>query len=96
MNPEWVKEIAIEDLPLSYQEVARVIGVENTVKLSEYLGGLAFYFPKIETLLSKKKEDYIRKNFNGNNHKELAQATGYSERWIYAILKNGKLPTLTK
>ena len=90
MNSEWIREIAIDDLPLSYQEIARIVGIEVAIKLSEHLGGLSFYFPKIESLLTKKKEDYIRRNFSGNNHKELALTTGYSAQWVYKILKNSK------
>ncbi len=84
---EWMKEIIIEDLPESYREVCRIVGIENAIRLSEYLGGLPLYFPKLGRLISKKKEEYIRKNFNGTNHRDLARITEYSERWVYEILK---------
>lgn len=86
----WIAEIKIEDLPDSYRSIAEIVGIENTVKLSQFLGGLPFYFPKIDSFIKDKKESYIRKNFNGSNHRELAMATNYSERWVYEILKNEK------
>jgi len=90
VNSEWIKEISIEDLPPSYQEVARIVGVENAVKLSEQLGGLGFYFPKIDSLIQKKRDEKIRKEFSGCNHQELARKYGLSEIWIRNIVQNGE------
>jgi Mor family transcriptional regulator len=87
---DWMQEIMIEDLPESYQEVCRIVGIENALRLSEYLGGLPLYFPKIEKLISRKKTEYIHKHFNGSNHRELARVTEYSERWVYEILNTNK------
>ncbi len=84
---DWMKEIMIDELPESYQEVCRIIGMENALKLSEYLGGLPLYFPKIEKLISRKKVEYIHRHFNGTNHRELARVTEFSERWVYEILQ---------
>jgi Mor family transcriptional regulator len=92
---EWIKEILIEDLPESYRMISQVVGVENAIKLSECLGGLPLYFPKLETLIARKKEWYILKYFNGSNHRELARATGYSERWVYKILHTNREKRVT-
>ena len=86
----WIDEISVDDLPEEYRIIADIIGLENTLKLAEYVGGLQFYFRKLDTFIARKKEEYIRKHFNGRNHKELARATGYSERWVYEILRNGR------
>ena len=86
----WTDEISVEDLPEEYRIIAGIIGLENTLKLAEYVGGLQFYFRKLDTFIAQKKKEYILKNFNGNNHMELARATNYSLQWIYQILKNGK------
>ncbi|MDA8172067.1 MAG: hypothetical protein M0033_05930 [Nitrospiraceae bacterium] len=86
----WLDEIAREmrpeDLPEGYQAVARVVGVENALKLSEELGGLPFYFPKIGSLIVKKRDQYIRQEFNGANYKELARKYGLTEVWVRRIL----------
>lgn len=86
----WLDEIKIEELPEKYQEMACIIGIENTIRLAEHFGKEGFYFTGIEKVIVKKKEDFIIKNFNGINHRELAKATGYSERWVYEILKSGR------
>jgi Mor family transcriptional regulator len=91
---EWVKDIAgeltIEDLPESYRHVAEIVGVENAVKLSEHLGGLPFYFPKLDGLLLKKRDETIRREFTGSNHRELARKYSLSEQRIRDIVQNGK------
>lgn len=92
----WLDEIAREmrpeDLPGGYRDVARIVGVENALKLSEQLGGLPFYFPKIGSLIVKKRDQYIRKEFNGANYKELARKYGLTEVWVRRILnrRNGR------
>jgi Mor family transcriptional regulator len=86
----WITGISIDELPALYQEMARLIGIENTIKLAEHFGKQGLYFKSLDCLIRKKKEEYIRENFTGSNHRELARATGYSERWVYEILKQDK------
>lgn len=83
----WLEEIKIEDLLEHYQQMAAVIGIEATLKLAAYYNKQGFYFTGLDDLVRRKKEDYIHKHFNGANHKELARATGYSERWVYEIIE---------
>lgn len=86
----WLDNLKTEDLPDKYREMANIVGIENTIKLAEHFGKDGFYFKSIEKLITKKKEEYIRNNFCGDNHPELAKATGYSTRWIYEVLKDVK------
>jgi Mor family transcriptional regulator len=90
LNAEWIKEISIEDLPESYQAIAQIVGLDNAIRLAEHLGGLAYYFPKIDALIAKKRDDAIRKEFNGANHKALARKYCLSEIWIRQIVQNDK------
>lgn len=87
---EWVShiipEVGMDDLPESYREIARIIGVDNAVRLSEHIGGIAFYFPKLDTMLRAKRNARIKKEFTGANHKELARKYGLTERWIREIV----------
>lgn len=87
---EWLKDLKKEDLPAQYHEMVDLVGIENTLKLAEKFPKQPFYFIGLEAVKEKKKKEYIRKNFKGNNHKDLARATGYSERWVYEILKGEK------
>jgi len=90
LNSDWIKAIEKHELPAKYAEMSDIIGIENTIKLAEHFGKDGFYFKSIEKIITKKKEEYIRNNFTGNNHTELARATGYSTRWIYEVLKGTK------
>lgn len=83
---EWIKELKPDDLPGDLQLVAQECGMEVAITLAEKLGSIAIYIRPIDRLMSKQKAKYIKEHFNGNNHKELAIATGYSERWVYEIL----------
>lgn len=89
--PDWTevvsRQLSVEDLPLSYQEIAGIIGVENAVKLSGALGGLAYYFPQLETVLRKKRDEMIRREFTGANHRALAKKYNLSEVWIREIVE---------
>lgn len=88
---KWLSEIAMEIsaecLPESYQALAEIIGVENTLKIARSLGGLVYYYPKLDNLLQKKRDDRIRREFTGCNHKELAIKYGLTERWIREIVQ---------
>jgi Mor family transcriptional regulator len=78
--------MSIDDLPESYRVVARVIGIDGAIKLSKELGGLSFYFPKIGALIQKRRDEEIRKEFNGANYIELAMKYSLSEIWIRRIV----------
>lgn len=81
-----VDQVTVEDLPESYRDVAMVIGVENAIRLSDTLGGLAYYFQQLDKVLMRKRDDLIRSEFTGANHKPLARKYGLSEAWIREIV----------
>ena len=82
-----VDQISLEDLPESYRDVAMVVGVENTIKLSDTLGGLAYYFQQLDKVLIRKRDALIKSEFTGANHKPLARKYGLSEVWIRQIVQ---------
>lgn len=88
---KWLEEIPVEQLPEAVQVLARVIGVEAAVKLSEELGGTSFYFPKIDRLLQRVRDKKIRQEFSGYNCRELALKYHLSENWVRKIV-TGKEP----
>ncbi|MDR2018549.1 MAG: hypothetical protein LBQ00_06740 [Syntrophobacterales bacterium] len=87
---QWIQTIiphlTTEDLPESYRQVAAIIGVEAAVRLSEYLGGLPFYFPQLDGILRKKRDQAIKKEFTGTNYRDLAIKYSLTERWVREIL----------
>ncbi|MBI5410155.1 MAG: DNA-binding protein [Nitrospirae bacterium] len=86
MNAEWLKEITADDLPDSYREMAKIIGVNNTIALALHYGGLPYYFQKVDSLLQKIRDDKIRQEFNGDNYKALARKYDLSEMHIRRII----------
>lgn len=91
MTADWLSEIAadmtVDCLPESYQPVAQIVGIENALKLSRHLGGLYFYYPQIDSLLRAKRDERIRNEFNGTNHRELARKYNLTESWIRIIVQ---------
>ncbi len=87
---DWLEELDVHELPKQYQEMAELIGLENTIKLIECFGKQPFYFPSLDKFIREKKKEYIIKHFSGNNHRELARATRYSLVWVYEILRDHK------
>ena len=69
-----------------YKELAELIGIENAVKLNAIYGGQQRSFPK-RIVSQDYCEKQIKQEYNGKNVKELAQKYGYTERWVYKILK---------
>ncbi len=96
---KWITKImdqvTVEDLPESYRDVAMVVGVENAIKLSDALGGLAYYFQQLDKVLLKKRDEMIRNEFTGANHKPLAKEYGLSEVWIREIVQRSRLTRRT-
>jgi Mor family transcriptional regulator len=82
-----VEQVTVDDLPESYRDVAMVVGVENAIKLSDTLGGLAYYFQQLDKVLLKKRDALIRSEFTGANHRPLARKYGLSEVWIREIVQ---------
>lgn len=87
---KWLENIKIDELPRQYRELAEIIGLANTLKVAEYCGKVPVYFPSLDATIRAKKEEYIVKNFKGDNHAELARDTDYSLVWVYEILKRAK------
>ena len=90
MDQKWFDDIKPEDLPGDLQLVAQECGMEVALSLAENMGSVQIYVRPLNGLISKKKEEHILQHFDGSNHKELAIATGYSERWVYEILNRKK------
>ena len=86
----WMEDLKPEDLPGDLKIVAQGCGMDVALSLAEKMGGVQIYIRPVEKLVSRKKEEYVRKHFTGRNHKELAVATGYSVPWVYKILSKAQ------
>ena len=90
MKSELTREIALEDLPEAYQDVAEEIGFEATLKLAELFGGQYIYYPKLDTILRQKRDQGICREFNGSNYTELCKKYRLSSQQIRNILNRQK------
>ena len=78
--------MSIDDLPDSYQPVAEIVGVEGALRLASHLGGLSFYYPRLDSLLRDRRDAQIRAEFTGGNHRDLARKYQLTESWIREIV----------
>jgi Mor family transcriptional regulator len=83
-------QIKIEDLPRIYQTFAKIIGLENVLKLAREIGGECIYCPKLNGPKSpfiKQRDAGIIAEFDGHNARALAIKHGITIYRIYAILR---------
>lgn len=69
-----------------YEEVANLIGVEETIKIHRYFLGQQIQFPK-HLYNPSFVEEYVKTHYNGTNARDLAREFGYTERTIRKFLK---------
>lgn len=79
----------ITDFADIYREIAEEISPETAIEIHRLFGGQQILFPK---KLYARKYIYraIRKNYNGQNVRELSRIYEYSERQIRRILAENK------
>lgn len=80
-------EIRLDDLHPTYQQIARVIGIENVVKLGNEFGGESFYLPKLDVCLGIVRKRKIIEEFKGGNYVEIARKYGVTSAWVRQIIK---------
>ena len=64
---ELIDETRMEDIAERYQEIAKIVGDQKFVELSNYARGDEIYFPKVENVVSPARNRRIKKEFNGSN-----------------------------
>jgi Mor family transcriptional regulator len=87
---DWKDYVVVEELPEQYQEAIRVIGLEATLKLCEAFPGVPLYFKSPHRLLLSAKKRYVKKNFDGRNHRKLALTTGLPLAMVYDVLAEAR------
>lgn len=89
-------DIELGDLPFTYQQIARVIGIENSIKLGKELGGEQFYLPKLDICLSRVRERKIVEEFHGDNYRELGRKYGVTSFWVRKIIQKHRRKKASK
>jgi Mor family transcriptional regulator len=84
--------ISLESLPEDLQMIAEALNIEAAMKMAKCFGGMRIYIPKIEGLLRNDRDEQVRKEFNGGNHRKLAQKYKLSESRIRTIVQKRSKP----
>jgi Mor family transcriptional regulator len=77
--------VVLDDLSGEQLEIAELIGIENYRKLVRHFGGNTVRILQADTLVKEKRDNEIRKLYNGRNELELSQKYNLSDRTIRAI-----------
>ncbi|MCS7285011.1 MAG: hypothetical protein NZ527_04755 [Hydrogenobacter thermophilus] len=89
---DWLRELTDEELAkVLYGDLSIIYslcGIDTLIKLCENLMGMNIYISSKPIREAMKL--YVRKNFTGDNHKELALRLGVGQRYIYEILEKMK------
>jgi Mor family transcriptional regulator len=82
--------ITADDLDGEQREIAELIGIENYRKLVTHFGGTSIYIFQAESIVKDKRDNEIRKQYNGYNSRELAIRYNLSDRTIREITASMK------
>ena len=77
------------DFVPTYEEIAKTIGEEQTIKLYKNFRGQQITFPR-RIYSIEYVSRYVRDNYDGSNVRELARKFDYSERRIREFIKQNK------
>lgn len=78
--------INVSKLSKDFKTLCDIVGIDKGLEVARSFGGSMVYIPKINRLVLDIKYRAIKKEFTGNNHKELAAKYGYTVTWIRKIL----------
>lgn len=83
----------IESLPYHCKKIAKKIGVDNLLKMSEEVGGEYLFIPKKDNLLRYFYTKWIREDREaGMTHRQIAEKYNISEDTVRRRLKDGAEP----
>ncbi|MBQ8982692.1 MAG: hypothetical protein IJ079_03810 [Lachnospiraceae bacterium] len=79
--------ITIDDIAESMRGVAELIGVEQTIQLSEHFGGITLTIPQMHNLLRPMRYEAILKDYlSGMDPQELALKHKVSQATVYRLI----------
>ena len=92
VNIGWIRDLHIEEsekqfLPWHVAQMLNVIGLDSTIDLLKLFGGLNIHIPKLSSTFAYFRNKAIQEQFDGSNHRQLAQQFGISEKYCKDILR---------
>jgi Mor family transcriptional regulator len=72
-----------------YDAIMEKYGFDAVCTISEVMGGMTIYVPKVRTIFSRCLEEEARKEFNGNNSALISKKYGFTERHMRRLMGLG-------
>ncbi len=83
-----MEDLTLDDLQEQHREYARIIGIDNLLKLADTFGGTSIYIPQKRELIKNKIYAAIYNEFDGTNLPELTHKYGVSKSTVYKIVQD--------
>lgn len=80
-------DIRLEDIPEDLIAIATFLGIDIFIEFCDKFGGNHFYLPSKKSVLRLSRNREIKRVYNGDNLKELADRFGISQMHIRKIMK---------
>lgn len=88
--PAEIANLKPEEFPEEYQDFITALGLDGFIKLLENFNGEMIYVPRLKSFMANIKHKKILAEFDGYNHKELANKYGLTERWTRRIISEAE------
>lgn len=85
-----MSDIKMEELHPTYRQIAKIIGIENALKLGKEIGGESLYLPKLTSHYSpllRERDRKIAAEFGTMPTNQLARKYGITSRWVYESVR---------
>jgi len=80
-------DVVLASVPPQVRELIELIGLAAAIRLIDAFQGQQIYIPKSEGAWRQLRDDRIRNEFTGANHRALAQRYGLTTSTIYEIVR---------
>jgi len=84
-----VEDVEIRALHQFYRSLSEVVGTEAMLRIHVQYKGTQLSIP-IHLYDRRLAAQLVREEFNGHNQMALAHKYGYSQKWVYKVLKQGE------
>ncbi|WP_057878193.1 Mor transcription activator family protein [Levilactobacillus paucivorans] len=85
-----VKDVEIKALHQFYRSLSEIVGTEAMLRIHSQYKGTQLSIP-IHLYDRRLAAQLVREEFNGNNQLALAHKYGYSQKWVYKVLRQGEV-----
>lgn len=81
-----VEKVDVVTLHQFYRSLSELVGTEAMLRIYEQYRGTQLTIP-VHLYDRKLAAERVREQFNGHNQQELSRRYGYSQKWVYKVLR---------